>query len=307
MYQTDKKAILLATYNGEKYITEQIESIRRQTDQDWVLYIHDDGSTDATADIIREYENQYPERIRIVEGAPTGSAKNNFFYLIGQVEAPYYLCCDQDDVWLPNKIEITTQAMHAIEQDGAPCLIFTELRVVDERLNVVAEKMSSYQGLDCEHVTFNRLLIQNVVTGCTTMINRRLRDEMIRLHDCTDALMHDWWAPLIASKYGNIHFVTEPTILYRQHGTNSVGAQNANTVSYMLKRLRQGGKIKESLKNTRKQAALFASVYESGQHSVAYEYGNLAKKNKFARLMFYKKHDIRKSTLAKNLGLLIWG
>ncbi len=334
MYQTDDVAILMATYNGEPYISEQIDSILAQTFDAWKLYIHDDGSNDRTVDIIREYAVKYPEKIVVVQGAKTGGAKNNFFYLFSQVEAPYYMCADQDDVWLPEKIKLTRQAMLRMEERETgstdsvndccrkkPYLVFTDLTVVDGQLQVLAEKMSTYQGLDCQNVSFNRVLIQNVVTGCTMMINRSLRDELMKLNDYRDVLMHDWWAALVAAAFGKMTFVSEPTIFYRQHGKNSVGAQNANKVGYMAKRMMQGSSIKESLEKTRKQAGLFASVYEqicegvmkntvSGQLPavvLAREYAAIGTQPKLKRWKFYKEHNIKKSTLAKNAGLWIWG
>lgn len=309
MYRTEKTAILLATYNGEKYISEQIDSILEQTDKEWMLYIHDDGSRDKTVEIIEKYAKNYPEKICIVEGATTGGAKQNFFYLFSCVEAPYYMCCDQDDVWLPEKIKSTKNEMLSLERkdNEKPCLVFTELNVVDENLNVISEKMSEYQGLDCKKLTLNRALIQNVVTGCTMMVNRALREELIKVIDYTNVLMHDWWALLIATHFGKISFCEKPSIMYRQHGDNGVGARNANTIVYMLKRLLQGKDIKESLYNTRKQAAYFAEIYINREMVLTKKYANLAEEGKFARLKFYNENDVKKSTWSKNLGLILWG
>lgn len=308
MYQTDKIAILLATYNGEKYIAEQVESILAQTKQGWTLYIHDDGSSDGTREIIRHYAEKYPDKIIEVEGAPTGSAKNNFFYLFHQVEAPYYMCCDQDDVWLPEKISVTKQAMLDIETEPEkPSLVFTELRVVGEQLETIADNMSDYQGLDCKTLQFNRILVQNVVTGCTMMVNRALREEMTRLTEYKEVLMHDWWAALVATAYGNIYFVSEPTILYRQHGTNSVGAKNTKRLSYLLRKMFDANKNVQALADTRRQAGLFASMYADGDAKLAKFYFESETKSKCKRLLFYKKNGIRKSTFFKNVGLFIWG
>ena len=104
MHSTDKIAILMATYNGEKYICQQIDSILSQTCKDWELYIHDDGSTDNTIAAVESYVEKYPDKIHLIDGKSTGGAKYNFFYMFGQVEAPYYMTCDQDDVWLENMI-----------------------------------------------------------------------------------------------------------------------------------------------------------------------------------------------------------
>lgn len=309
MYSTDKIAILLATYNGEKYISEQIESILAQTEQAWKLYIHDDGSKDATQDIIAEYAKKYPEQIVVVDGRPTGSAKTNFFYLFHQVEAPFYMCCDQDDVWLPDKIAITKKEMDNLVRgdEDKPCLVFTELCVVNAQLEVIAENMRDYQGLDCDNVRLNRALIQNVVTGCTMMINRVLRDEMVKIKQYEEVLMHDWWAILVAVRFGKAAFIEIPTILYRQHGNNGVGASNANSLLYQIKRMMQGEEIKQSLLNTRKQAKAFADLYQEEEGSLVKEYAKLGTYSKLKRLHFYKKYDVKKSTTAKNIGLLIWG
>lgn len=309
MYRTDKTAILLATCNGENYISEQIDSILEQTDKDWMLYIHDDGSKDKTVNIIETYAKNYPEQICVVEGAVTGGAKQNFFYLFSQVEAPYYMCCDQDDVWLPEKIEVTKKEMSYLEKgdEQLPFLVFTELKVVDEELHVLSEKMSAYQGLDCKNLSISRALIQNVATGCTMMINRSMREEMEKIADYTDVLMHDWWAMLVATRFGKVSFIEEATILYRQHGDNGVGARNANSLFYMIKRMFQGDDIKISLLNTRKQAAYFAKVYGESKESLIYKYAELENKGKLARIMFYQKNDVKKSTWSKNLGLFMWG
>ena len=309
MYRTEKTAILLATYNGEKYISEQIDSILEQTNQDWMLYIHDDGSKDKTVEILEKYAKKYPEKICIVEGASTGGAKQNFFYLFSCVKAPYYMCCDQDDVWLSEKVEGTRKKMNTLEKgdEQLPCLVFTELTVVDEDLNVLSEKMSEYQGLDCKTLSLNRALIQNVVTGCTMMVNRALRDELTKVTDYTDVLMHDWWALMISTHFGKITFWAQPTILYRQHGNNGVGARNANTFIYMLKRLLQREEIKQSLVKTRKQAAYFAKIYEEREITLVREYAQLGSNGKFTRLKFYKENNVRKSTWSKNLGLILWG
>lgn len=309
MYSTEKTAILLATYNGESYISEQIESILAQTEKDWVLYIHDDGSKDGTVKILETYAQNYPEQIVLVEGPATGGAKTNFFYLFGQVEAPFYMCCDQDDVWLPNKIEVTKKEMDNLVRgdEDKPCLVFTELNVVDGELHVIAERMSDYQGLDCANLKFNRALIQNVVTGCTMMVNRVLRDEMNKIEDYENVLMHDWWALLVATRFGKVGFVENATILYRQHGNNGVGATNAASFLYKLKRMLQGEEIKKSLVNTRKQADAFVKLYEEPSGSLAYEYARLGEMGKLKRLNFYKKHDVKKSTRAKNMGLMVWG
>ena len=182
--------------------------------------------------------------------------------MFGQVEAPYYMTCDQDDVWLEKKIELTYDKMLAIEDKAdIPCLVYTELRVVDSELNTIADTMSEYQSLDCHKRTINQFILQNSVTGCTMMVNRALRDKMLHITNIDNTIMHDWWAALVAAQFGKTAFIDEPTILYRQHGDNSLGALGINKLSYIVHRVWQKKQIQDSMKLGRLQAREFAKTY----------------------------------------------
>lgn len=310
IYKTDKKAILLATYRGECFLEEQIESLLKQTDDQWMLYIHDDGSDDKTAEIIESYAERYPDKIVLVEGPSTGGAKNNFLFLMKQVEAPYYMCCDQDDVWLPKKIEMTYQNMQKLEgsqEKKIPCLVFTELKVVNDKLEVIAEKMSDYQKLDCRNLKLSRMLMQNSVTGCTMMMNRTLRDMVISYKNHDRIIMHDWWASIIAAQFGKVSYVEEPTILYRQHGKNSVGALDTGNVSYVLKKVRQFQKNRIAIQNTQWQAKELVETFHLDADSVPAQLASCIEAGKWKRLRTYQKNDLYKSGWARNLGLIVWG
>lgn len=139
------------------------------------------------------------------------------------------------------------------------------------------------------------------------MVNRVLRDELTKVTEYTDVLMHDWWATLVAVRFGKVSFVERATILYRQHGNNGVGASNANSLFYQMRRMLEGEEIKKSLVNTRKQAKVFADLYKEDGDSLVRKYADLGNKGKLSRLQFYKKYDVKKSTRAKNIGLVIWG
>lgn len=308
MHSTDKIAILMATYNGEKYICQQIDSILLQTCKDWELYIHDDGSTDNTIAAVESYVEKYPNKIHLIDGKSTGGAKYNFFYMFGQVEAPYYMTCDQDDVWLDKKIELTYDKMLTIENKAdVPCLVYTELRVVDSELNTIADTMSGYQSLDCHKRTINQFILQNSVTGCTMMVNRALRDKMLRITDIDNTIMHDWWAALVAAQFGKTGFIDEPTILYRQHGDNSLGALGINKLSYIVRRVWQKKQIQESLRLGRLQAREFAKTYNLPADSLAVRYAALEDKSRCERQRFYKENDMYKTGTMRRLGQAVWG
>ena len=308
MHSTDKIAILMATYNGEKYICQQIDSILSQTCKDWELYIHDDGSTDNTIAALESYVEKYPNKIHLIDGKSTGGAKYNFFYLFGQVEAPYYMTCDQDDVWLDKKIGLTYDKMLTIENKAdVPCLVYTELRVVDSELNTIADTMSEYQSLDCHKRTINQFILQNSVTGCTMMVNRALRDKMLHITDIDNTIMHDWWAALVASQFGKTAFIDEPTILYRQHGDNSLGALGINKLSYIVRRVWQKKQIQESMRLGRLQAREFAKTYNLPADSLAVRYAALEGKSRRVRQRFYKENDMYKTGTMRRLGQAVWG
>ncbi len=301
-------AILLASYQGEAYIAELLDSLLGQSMQDWTVYAHDDGSKDKTAEILSRYAQRYPDHVCIVPGPSTGGARNNFFYLLKQVHAPYYMFCDQDDIWLENKIEKTFAAMQTLgSEKDVPHLVHTDLKVVDSSLQVISDSMNHYQGLRCEDTPLQRLLIQNAVTGCTVMINRALRDQMLSYRRLDQIIMHDWWAALVAARFGTLYYLPEPTILYRQHEKNSVGAKKMLSISYLCSRLNKSAEILQSLEATRNQAKEFAQAFSLDQDSLVTRYGNLAKQRKLSRLKFYGQNKVAKAGILRNLGLLIWG
>lgn len=217
--------ILLATYNGEKYLSEQIESIIQQTYQEWNLIIHDDGSEDGTIEIIKKYTNQYQHKIKFInDGIKTGGAKNNFAHLLNFSKAPYIMFCDQDDVWLDKKIELFMSSMQKAEKENGniPLVVFSDLQVVDESLNIISESMMSSQRLlPWIANDFNLLKTMNVITGCAMMFNAKAREVASPISN--SAVMHDWWVALIVAKYGKNIYLDSATILYRQHDGNSIG------------------------------------------------------------------------------------
>ena len=232
-------AVLMATYNGIRYLREQIESLLHQTYQDWTLYIHDDGSTDGTQDCIQDYANRY-ENIKVLTYAKTGNAKNNFFSMLQAINAEYYMFCDQDDIWLPEKIEISVNKMRQKEAETPflPIIVFSDLTVVDQSLHVIQDSFMKMSGIYPEHIkTFEEIAALPIVTGCTMLINKRVK-EIVPFWNHTDIQMHDIWLTLCTLKYnGVLCFIDKPLILYRQHGNNTIGAKDVKeiTISYRIK------------------------------------------------------------------------
>ncbi|MGL5972186.1 MAG: glycosyltransferase family 2 protein [Oscillospiraceae bacterium] len=304
--------ILLATYNGEKFIEQQIKSLFSQTYQNFKIIIRDDGSTDGTIKIIESYVSKYPDKVFLVKDQfKDKNAKDNFFRLLNYSDSDYIMFCDQDDIWLDNKIEITLNEMVKICNENGidkPVLVHTDLMVVDEWLSVLKESFFIYQGLNKRVQSFNEALSQNNVTGCTVMINKECK---LYLKDYINKniLMHDWWLSLICSCFGIVHFIDKPTILYRQHENNTVGAkENIKTVniSNIYKYIKDIKKIKKNYLGIINQGEFFYNIYKNELEEEALiflvAFSNLKKVNIFKKIYILQKYRFWKKGLIKNIG-----
>ncbi len=233
--------VLLATYNGAAFVREQIESVLAQSGIEIRMLARDDGSRDGTAEILHEYAAKEPVRFCLVEdGISTGSAKGNFARLLAASTTSLVAFCDQDDVWLPHKLRDSVHAMQQLEAQhsaATPLLVYTDLRVVDDSLHAIADSLWTQNGLTSATApVFAKLLRENVVTGCTALLNRALVERMLPIPDA--AQMHDHWAALIAAGTGAMAAVPQPSVLYRQHSHNVVGAvQGGQSPHKQLQRL----------------------------------------------------------------------
>jgi glycosyltransferase involved in cell wall biosynthesis len=232
--------VLLATYNGARFLREQIDSILTQDYARLRILARDDGSTDETANVLNEYAERFPERFRVMPLSPaTGSAKDNFLRLMQESSANYVCFSDQDDVWLTNKISQTMRAMKQLETQwgqDTPLLVFTDLRVVDQQLNLLHDSFWAHERIKPDRIDrMTSILQRNVVTGCTAMLNRRLLDIALRMPK--EAAMHDHWVALLASAIGRSSAVESPTILYRQHGQNVVGVKKSRSLPEVVRRI----------------------------------------------------------------------
>lgn len=211
--------VLLATYQGERFISAQLDSLLAQSYRDFQILIRDDGSTDGTKGILEDYAARFPQVIIIPSETRLG-VTGNFNALLEHAHADVIFFCDQDDIWKRDKIESALQKF----QDSAPLLVHTDLQIVDEKGRDIHHSFWKFANLDPHKgKSFNRLLVQNHATGCTMAINKSLRDLVYPIPK--QALMHDWWISLVASACGQIESLETPTIYYRQHASNTLGAR----------------------------------------------------------------------------------
>jgi glycosyltransferase involved in cell wall biosynthesis len=236
-------SILLATYNSGFYLSEQLDSIINQTEKSWSLFIRDDGSEDNTLEIITEYCNNYSNIVLLNDNDVRLGPSRSFIRLLTNVDSDYYFFCDHDDVWLPDKVKKTIQKLKKLETSypNKPILVHTDLKVVDCELNILYDSLWKLQKVNPSINSIYYLLANNNITGCTMGFNHQAK--VISLPMGSNSLMHDVWIALNVSHYGYIGFLTDQTVLYRQHSSNVLGASAVN-FKYYIRRLKA---IKEVL------------------------------------------------------------
>lgn len=315
MIDANTVAICMATYNGEAYVRQQIDSILKQTYRNWVLFIRDDHSMDETPKILRQYAAQWQDKVILIEDASLdgGSAKQNFASILSWVKEnydfSYFMFADQDDIWMNDKIEITLLVMRKAETEyQGPVLVHTDLTVVNRNLNILGESFFQYRSLDPEIKDLRHLLIQNNVTGCTMLWNRHLND-LLDLRSEVIA-MHDWWIALTACVFGRIICLKVPTVQYRQHGSNVVGATKVDSLSFIKMRLSNLPHVRRTFKMAVGQAREFAVYYKDQlgqeQSEILHSFSRLYEYNKLKRLTTVCRGSFLKQGWIQIIGELLF-
>lgn len=243
--------ILLSTYNGEKYLRQQLDSILGQSYKNWRLIIRDDSSADTTLSIIKEYASRHPDKIIIVdvETANLGPSKS-FDRLMHFVGAEYFMFSDQDDIWLSNKIERTFTEMQNLEAKYGtekPLLVCCDAECIDGNGETIcpsfykSQKFIDTTGSDIEALGLN------VVQGSTALMNRKVLSYILPI---PDYVLHDQWIAVIVAHYGKISYLHEALLQYRQHGRNVLGTLDIGSSYFMHKIL-----------NFKKQMRIYSSFY----------------------------------------------
>lgn len=227
--------VLLATYNGEKYIKEQIDSILNQTYENIRLIISDDCSKDKTQEILKEYEKK-DNRIELYIQEKNLGVVKNIEFLLKQVKNKYYMLSDQDDIWLPEKIK---KSLETLLENNAD-LVFGDLEVVNQDLKTMYPSFGDFMLLNKKihkYINSNMLnYIYNCVTGCTILAKKETIQKILPLPKKSKYLIHDHWIGLMTSIYGKVVYMPEKYIKYRQHGNNQVGTDK---ISHGFKKLDQ--------------------------------------------------------------------
>ena len=243
-----KTVILLSTYNGEKYLVEQLDSLYNQSYKKFDILIRDDGSSDNTINIIKDYCQKH-KNISYYEGNNIGPAKS-FFDLINHSDKyDYYALCDQDDVWFKDKLEVAINTLKD-NDNNIPLLYASKYTLTDEALNPINSKVSSLYN----YSDFPHSLIYNSAPGCTFVFNKAARDKIVQ-YDINKQyyVIHDAIIHKVVAMFGKFILDNDSHMYYRQHNTNEIG-MSANPIKVFFGRINRflNGKMKNYRSNSAK-------------------------------------------------------
>jgi len=306
--------ILLSTYNGDRHLDQFLESLIRQDHDEWSLIVRDDGSSDSTLKIIQDWQTRHPHRIRYFQGHTDGNVGvlRSFSSLLEVSSASYVMMADQDDVWLPEKVRLTLDAMRLREcqaEPGRPILVHTDLMVVDQDLNMLSPSYWAYQGLTPGRGRpFPRIMVENVVWGCTAMFNRPLIESVGSIPD--EAGHHDWWIALAAAAFGDIVSLKDARILWRRHGLNASRVSSVRNIS--LSAMANVGAARERLgalfDESRLRMASFLDRYgdklDANDFAVANAFLQLPHRNIIAKRLDILRYGLLFGSKRRNIGML---
>ncbi|MCL2482964.1 MAG: glycosyltransferase family 2 protein [Propionibacteriaceae bacterium] len=304
--------VLMATFNGAQYVGEQLDSLLRQTRAPDRILIRDDRSTDSTAEILSRYQRAHPDLIEVsINQVNSGNAGRNFMSMMTTERDDYVMLCDQDDIWLPDKIELTSARMAQLEaQWGAsvPCLVHTDLTVVDEDLTPTGDSFRTSTFANYDRTELKDQIIQNTATGCTIMYNRALAQLITEVPQ--HMVMHDWWISLIAAAFGQIGHIDDCTVLYRQHQANQIGVADMRTLRYKLSRLINPDRVRADIAKTYPQAlelkSLFSHRLSPDQIRLLDSYCAIPHLNKVHKIAMVARLGVWKTGFSRNVAYLLF-
>ncbi len=301
--------VLLATYNGEKFLPSFLKSLNEQTQHMDRLLFRDDGSKDNTLNILKSFcsDNFLIAKSDSIDG--NLGVIGNFSCILEESSAQYVLLADQDDVWYPEKIAKSLARIIELEKTEVggirPALVFSDLHVVDENLNLVNPSFIKMQGLEkLQQPNFIQLLTQNVAPGCSMIVNRALLDIAVPI-PC-EAAMHDWWLMLVASLFGGIDYLDEPTVAYRQHGGNQVGAKSLDLLAILKDAVKGGDLYRHRISQAQLQAKTIVARYgkemRKSDLAAATAFVSLPEFSRGYRQFLAWRHGLKKSGCIRNIG-----
>lgn len=290
-----KVQILLSTYNGEQWLDALWESLLAQHWREWQLLVRDDGSTDHTIDIIKRWVIEQPEKVTFLADQEHLGSKASFNRLIAASDADYLCFCDQDDVWLPKKIQslmIEMRSQEGKRSKRVPLLVHSDLLVTDSELNTLHASFWQFRKFKTNQPKQD-FFVQNTVTGCAALFNRAAAK--LAFPTPRAAMEHDRWLALCVSWFGYIAALPMPLLKYRQHENNQIGA------------VQQPRSIQQSVQAWSYQASIFLVRYadrlELNERDLVIMFASLRVKTRWQRRLLLWRNQVRKSGILPNIAL----
>ena len=300
-----KVVILLATYNGEKYLAEQLESFAYQDFKNIQIFISDDGSTDKTLDILQQFKKKIGEnKVFIFSGPQKGYAKN-FLHLFQCVEQTlkldqsfYFAYADQDDIWYKDKISTALKALSVLNQ-AKPNLFCTRTRLINE----IGEPIG-FSPLFVKPPTFKNALLQNIGGGNTMLFNYQAFKLIKNTPYASPIVSHDWWTYLlVAGAQGNVIYSPIPSLDYRQHSKNLVGSNVGLVARFIrMKELLKGRFLQWNIENLTSLNACLDGLTIENQNLLR-EYEALRKNNFPKNISQFRKLGLYRQTRVDHLAM----
>ena len=299
----------MSVFNEEEYLEEMLDSLLAQTYTDWRLIVRNNGSTDATEEILKSFKYKFPNKILLIDGTKNIlPVYQSFSEALNFSESEYVMFADGDDVWLKDKISKSLEHLISIEENYSkktPILVFTDLNITDKSLNIISTSMWNYQSLNPENTSLNRMIIHNVACGNTFIFNKALSDKIYPIPE--DGIMHDRWTALIATSFGKISYIKNSTMLYRQHGENTCGSETIS--SQLLKYLGDIPLIKKRINDRSLLAKAFLKQFgkdlNENQKIILYDVANLSKFGFVQKRIKLFKRSLYMNSIIRNLGLFL--
>lgn len=330
--------VLVASYNGSRYIKQQLDSILAQDERDIHILVSDDCSADGSGELLKEYEERHRDRVLVLfRRKPSGGAAAHFlklFKLMAEADhsleaeydmtesqlarlgylarADYFMLSDQDDVWLPHKARMLSDKMKEMEGEPGhgrlPLLVHSDLTVTDEKLHPIADSFFRYQKISPERTRLSQLLVQNNVTGGAVMLSRSMLPYLKEIPGV--CLMHDAWLALIASCFGEIGWVDRPLYYYRQHGGNTLGAEKGDSLESVRDRVKDTSSARENYRKMFGQADcfyhMFGSCLNREQRETLEAFIRLPRCGRLGKMGLIVKYGFTKNTLVRTLGQMLF-
>lgn len=307
--------ILMTTYNGEKYIREQLDSILNQSYNNWKLIIQDDGSDDDTLQILKQYEN-IDKRIQIlVNNSNKHGAYPNFWSLIMYVKTisafDYYFFSDQDDIWLSNKLEIMISAAQHMDINNRPLMLYADMEIINDYGMTIYPSINNVMGIG-KISGLSLFFTHGFLWGCDLMINRKLFEvvPIVSLeYEHIDIISHDNYYGKFAIMLGEIRFIPKILIKHRRHNKNTTGTYNIDLTIFKA--------LKQFLTKYDNLAAIHARVYnqtlftlkEMEKMSIESlkikEIENAIKSGGAKGVLILKKYKVLRKQMTRTIGIYI--